>query len=95
MVESLLQSSLADSSRPVESSCTQPRIVDLFRVPGRYLRSAHLEHDFDDTESLRDYVLTPPMIAVLARMIDGLRPGSGRRKNVFHHLVKKARLKIL
>ena len=64
---------------PVETSVYQHRIVDLFRVPGRYLRSAHLEHDFDDTVSLRDYVLTSPMIAVLARIIDGLRSGSGSR----------------
>ena len=57
----------------------QPRIADLFRIPGRYLRSAHLEYDFDDIDSLKDYVLTPPMVAVLARVIDGLRPSSGRR----------------
>lgn len=56
-----------------------PRIVDLFRVPERYLRSVHLERDFDDTAWLRHYIVTPSMVTVFSRIIDGLSPGSGRR----------------
>jgi hypothetical protein len=54
-------------------------ICDLFRVPQRYLRSAHLERDFDNTLSLRHYVVTPPIVAVFARIVEGLRPGAGHR----------------
>jgi hypothetical protein len=54
-------------------------MVDLFRVPQRYLRSAHLERDFDDDTSLRQYVLTPPMVAAFSRIVEGLRPASGHR----------------
>src|ERR1700737_2682126 len=55
------------------------RIAELFRIPGRYLRSVHLERDFDDIESLHHYVVTPPMVAVFSRILEGLRPGSGHR----------------
>ena len=58
---------------------TVPRIADLFRVPGRYLRSIHLERDFDDIDSLRHYITTPTMVAIFTRIIEGLRSGSGRR----------------
>ena len=57
----------------------RPSIGGLFRLPARYLRSVHLERDFDDPTSLRDYVTTPPMIAQFCRMLEGLRPGSGHR----------------
>jgi hypothetical protein len=56
-----------------------PDIADLFRVPERYLRSVHLERDFEDAASLRDYVVTPVMASVFARVMTGLRPGSGSR----------------
>ncbi|MCC7368834.1 MAG: hypothetical protein IT306_10450 [Chloroflexi bacterium] len=68
-----------DGVTPADRTPTAPRIVELLRVPERYLRSVHLERDFDDVASLRHYVVTPPMVAVFARMIEGLRPGSGRR----------------
>jgi hypothetical protein len=55
------------------------RIIDLFHIPGRYLRSVHLERDFEDTDSLRHYVVTVPMVAAFARIMDGLRPESGHR----------------
>src|SRR6266511_1747510 len=48
--------------RSVTSVPTGPRLVDLFRVPSRYLRSVHLERDFDDIDSLRHYSVTPPMV---------------------------------
>lgn len=56
-----------------------PRICELFRVPGRYLRSAHLERDFEDVASLRDYIVTPAMASIFGRVLDGLQPGSGLR----------------
>jgi hypothetical protein len=68
-----------ESVRAVNSTATVLRIVDLFRVPERYLRSVHLERDFDDTTSLRHYVVTPPIVAVFSRIIEGLRPESGHR----------------
>ena len=57
----------------------RPSIGSLFRLPARYLRSVHLERDFDDPTSLNNYVITPPMIAQFRRMLEGLRPGSGHR----------------
>ena len=56
-----------------------PRISELFHVPGRYLRSVHLERDFEDVASLRDYIVTPTMASIFGRVLDGLRPGSGLR----------------
>lgn len=56
-----------------------PRISDLFRVPGRYLRSAHLERDFEDVAFLRDYIVTPATGSIFVRVLDGLQPGSGLR----------------
>lgn len=55
------------------------RIADLHRVPERYLRSVHLERDFDDTRALEGYIATEPMLSSLRRIAEGLRPGSGRR----------------
>ena len=54
-------------------------IGDLFRIPERYLRSTHLERDFDDINSVSQYVVTPPTVASFSRIIEGLRPGSGHR----------------
>jgi hypothetical protein len=56
-----------------------PRIGDLFRISQRYLRSVHLERDFDDAPALRHYVVTPPIVAVFSRIVEGLRPGSSHR----------------
>ena len=58
---------------------TRPRIGSLFRLPERYLRSVHLERDFDDPTSLSNYVTTPTMVAQFRRLLEGLRPGSGHR----------------
>jgi hypothetical protein len=38
-----------------------------------------LERDFNDVASLRDYIVTPAMVAVFARILEGLRPWSGHR----------------
>jgi hypothetical protein len=54
-------------------------IAELFRVPGRFLRSTQLDRDFDDPSSLDGYVLTPPMAGAFQRIAEGLRPGSGLR----------------
>jgi hypothetical protein len=56
-----------------------PRIGDLFRIAQRYLRSVQLERDFDDTLALRHYVVTPPIVAVFSRIVEGLRLGSSHR----------------
>ncbi|TIN22887.1 hypothetical protein [Mesorhizobium sp.] len=54
-------------------------IADLFKVPGRFLRSVQLEKDFHDPKALDSYIVTPPMAAALTRIADGLRDGSTRR----------------
>ncbi len=54
-------------------------IRDLLRTPERYLRSVHLERDFNDPGAVDEYVLTPSMAGAFARVLEGLRPGSGRR----------------
>ena len=55
------------------------RIADLHRVPDRYLRSVHLERDFDDKRALAGYIPTESTLAAVRRIVEGLRPGSGRR----------------
>lgn len=54
-------------------------VRDYLRIPQRFLRSIHLERDFNDPAALTDYVVTPPMVEAFQRVLDGLRPGSGRR----------------
>lgn len=54
-------------------------IRELFRTPERYLRSVHLERDFDDLAALDHYIVTPPMAGAFNRIVEGLRHGSGRR----------------
>lgn len=54
-------------------------IVHLFRIPDRYLRSVHLERDFDNHQLLDHYVLTPPMQTLFSRVVAGLQPGSANR----------------
>lgn len=54
-------------------------IQDILRTHERYLRSVHLDRDFDDAALLKQYVLTPPMVSAFSRIAEGLRPKSGRR----------------
>ncbi len=54
-------------------------ILDLFRVPNRFLRSVQLERDFFDEAALDNYILTPSMADAFRRVGDGLRTSSGRR----------------
>lgn len=70
---------LAEETEPADLVSTAPLIADLLRIPGRYLRSVHLERDFNDASSLQNYIVTPPMVSVFSRIVEGLRPGSGRR----------------
>ena len=61
------------------SNEAQLDIAQLFQVPERFLRSVHLERDFDDAEMLVQYVLTPPMKALFSRIVGGVQPGSAHR----------------
>lgn len=77
---------MADLLPPVERllAAEEPRlevqrIIDLFRVPERYLRSVHLERDFDATDALWQYIITPPLVRLISRITEGLRLGSARR----------------
>lgn len=63
----------------IGSNDAQLNIVDLFRVPERFMRSVHLERDFDDSQFLSRYVLTPPMQELLSRIAGGVQPGSSHR----------------
>lgn len=55
------------------------RIGDLFQVRSRFLRSAHLERDFQDPNCLSGYVVTNFTRACLGRVANGLNPRSGQR----------------
>lgn len=55
------------------------RAADLFNVRGRFLRSAHLERDWNDPATLQGYVLTPHTRENLTRLASGLSPNSGSR----------------
>ena len=58
---------------------TDPRISDLFDIKSRFLRSAHLERDFDDADALSCYVPTDFVQSCFDRIGEGLRPRSGHR----------------
>ena len=55
------------------------RIADVLNVEGRFLRSANLERDFRDPTALSGYVVTDFARSSLARIAEGLKPGSGQR----------------
>ena len=57
---------------------TRP-ISEFLRPPRRFYRSVHLEWDFDDPAALEDFVVTAPIAAAFGRVLEGLRPRSGRR----------------
>src|SRR5690242_9294571 len=58
---------------------SENRIADLFHVPSRFMRSAHLERDFNDPRALDNYVVTDQVRLALARIMAGLEPDSGQR----------------
>lgn len=55
------------------------RISELFNVRSRFLRSAHLERDFDDPTALKGYVLTPSASEGFERVLGGLSAKSTQR----------------
>lgn len=55
------------------------RIGDLFQVRSRFLRSAHLERDFEDPGVLSGYVVTDFTRSCLGRVANGLKTRSGQR----------------
>src|SRR5262245_54957336 len=57
----------------------EKRVYDLFNIKARFLRSAHLERDFDDPHAFSGYVVTALRRSCLERMAEGLRFESGQR----------------
>src|SRR5579862_6843516 len=55
------------------------QIADLFRVQNRFLRSTHLERDFEDPRALKGYILTPQAKSYAEQLASGLHPNSGQR----------------
>jgi hypothetical protein len=60
-------------------SMPEKRIADLFHMRNRFLRSAHLERDFQDPAALSGYVVTDFARSCIGRMANGLKPRSGNR----------------
>src|ERR1043166_5571496 len=58
---------------------SEKRVCDLFDIKARFLRSAHLERDFDDPQAFSGYVVTDFTRSCLDRMVKGLNPASGQR----------------
>jgi hypothetical protein len=58
---------------------TSATIRELFQIKNRFLRSAHLERDFGDSDALKGYVITPEASEFLNRLASGLAMKSGRR----------------
>jgi hypothetical protein len=58
---------------------SEKRIADLFKIGNRFLRSAHLERDFQDPTVLSGYVVTDFTRSCLGRMANGLKSRSGQR----------------
>jgi hypothetical protein len=55
------------------------KISELFKISGRFLRSAHLEKDFYDASGLEDYILSDYIQNCLQRISIGLKKNSGQR----------------
>lgn len=55
------------------------KIRDLFKVKSRFLRSAHLERDFNDPTCLSGYVVTDFTRSCLGHVANGLNARSGQR----------------
>lgn len=55
------------------------RISQLLNIQRRYLRSAHLQRDFQDPAALDGYIVTPAIKANFDRIRRGIMPGSGQR----------------
>lgn len=57
----------------------EKQISELFNIRSRFLRSAHLERDFQDPNVLSSYVVTDFARACVGRLASGLKPNSGQR----------------
>src|SRR6266404_7370517 len=55
------------------------KIADVINIQRRYLRSAHLQGDFQDPAALDGYIVTPAIKANFDRIRRGTTPGSGQR----------------
>jgi hypothetical protein len=55
------------------------RILDLFQIKNRFLRSAQLERDFTDPDAISGYVFTDFAHSCLERLAAGLKPRSSQR----------------
>ena len=55
------------------------QIADLFQIKARFLRSAHLERDFENPAAMDGYVLSPHARTGLERLTAGLAANSGQR----------------
>lgn len=55
------------------------KVSDLFRIRNRFLRSAHLERDFQDPSAFSGYVVTDFARSCLGRVAYGLKARSGQR----------------
>ena len=55
------------------------KIVDLFDIKARYMRSANLERDFADPRALEGYIATEHTKATAHRLAAGLKENSGQR----------------
>lgn len=54
-------------------------IKDLFGIEKRFMRSAHIERDFNDPTALEGYVVTDPVRIGAQRLSSGLSEGSAQR----------------
>jgi hypothetical protein len=57
----------------------EKRVADLFNITNRFLRSIHLERDFQDPSALSSYIPTGFIKQCLGRLTLGLKPQSGQR----------------
>ena len=55
------------------------RISELLHIQRRYVRSAHLQRDFQDPAALDGYIVTRAIKANFDRIRRGIVPGSGQR----------------
>lgn len=55
------------------------QIAELFQIRSRFLRSAHLERDFQNPSAMDGYVLSPHARSSLERLTSGLAHNSGQR----------------
>jgi hypothetical protein len=58
---------------------SEKKLADLFNLGTRFMRSAHLERDFQDPSAFANYVVTDFNRGCLERVAAGLRPSSGQR----------------